>query len=38
MSPSIGIANCLTFKEIRTISQVIYQEPGGFPAKIVHYF
>ncbi len=28
-----GIANCLTFKEIRTISQVIYQEPGGFSGK-----
>lgn len=24
------IANCLTFKNIRTISQMIYQNPGGF--------
>ncbi len=25
-----GIANCLTFKNTRTISEVIYQNPGGF--------
>jgi len=25
-----GIANCLTFKNVRTISDVIYQSPGGF--------
>ncbi|MDY3802059.1 MAG: cell wall hydrolase [Bacilli bacterium] len=24
------IANCLTFKNIRTIEQMIYQKPGGF--------
>lgn len=24
------IANCLTFKDIRTISEMIYQNPGGF--------
>ncbi len=28
-----GIANCLTFKDIRTISEVIYQNPGGFSGK-----
>ena len=25
-----AIANCLTFKNIRTIYDVIYQSPGGF--------
>jgi len=25
-----AIANCLTFKDIRTISEMIYQTPGGF--------
>lgn len=25
-----GIADCLTFKDIRTISEVVYQDPGGF--------
>ena len=25
-----GIANCLTFKNINTIKDVIYQNPGGF--------
>lgn len=25
-----AIANCLTFKNIRTISQMVYQSPGGF--------
>jgi N-acetylmuramoyl-L-alanine amidase len=28
-----GIADCLTFRDIRTISQVIYQSPGGFSGK-----
>ncbi len=28
-----GIADCLTFKNIRTISQVIFQTPGGFSGK-----
>lgn len=28
-----GIAYCLTFKDIKTISQVIYQTPGGFAGK-----
>ena len=27
------IANCLTFKDITTISDVIYQDPGGFSGK-----
>ena len=25
-----ALANCLTFKNIRTISDVVYQSPGGF--------
>lgn len=25
-----ALANCLTFKNIRTISDVVYQNPGGF--------
>lgn len=28
-----AIANCLTFKDITTISDVIYQDPGGFSGK-----
>ena len=28
-----GIANCLTFKDIRTITDVIYQSPRGFSGK-----
>lgn len=24
-----AIANCLTFKNIRTVSDVVYQSPGG---------
>ena len=28
-----GISNCLTFKNIQTISDVIYQNPGGFSGK-----
>ncbi len=27
------LANCLTFKDIRTISEMIYQDPGGFSGK-----
>lgn len=27
------IASCLTFKDIRTISEMIYQNPGGFAGK-----
>lgn len=25
-----ALANCLTFKDVRTLSEVIYQNPGGF--------
>ena len=28
-----ALANCLTFKNISTISDVIYQTPGGFEGK-----
>lgn len=28
-----AIANCLDFKNIRTITDVIYQSPGGFTGK-----
>lgn len=28
-----ALANCLTFKDITTISDVIYQDPGGFSGK-----
>lgn len=28
-----ALANCLTFKDIRSISEVIYQDPGGFSGK-----
>lgn len=28
-----GISNCLTFKDVQTISDVIYQTPGGFSGK-----
>ena len=28
-----GTANCLDFKNVRTIPEVIYQSPGGFSAK-----
>lgn len=27
------LSNCLTFKDIRTISEMIYQNPGGFSGK-----
>lgn|SRR5574344_1272636 len=27
------LADCLTFKDIRTLSQMIYQNPGGFAGK-----
>ena len=27
------MANCLTFKDITTISKMIYQDPGGFSGK-----
>lgn|SRR5574344_298390 len=28
-----ALVNCLTFKDIRSISDVIYQSPGGFAGK-----
>ena len=28
-----AIADCLTFNDVRTISEVIYQSPGGFSGK-----
>ena len=30
VSVNRALANCLTFKNIKTISDVIYQNPGGF--------
>lgn len=30
--------NCLDFKNIRTIPQMVYQRPGGFEATIKGYF
>ncbi len=31
-------ANCLDFVNIRTISQMVYQRPGGFEATLFGYF
>jgi len=31
-------ANCLDFKDIRTVSQMVYQRPGGFEATLFGYF
>lgn len=31
------LANCLTFKDITTISKMIYQNPGDFQEKIALY-
>ncbi|MCI8589012.1 MAG: cell wall hydrolase [Bacilli bacterium] len=33
-----AIANCLTFKNIRTISDVVYQSPGGFAGVTSNLF
>lgn len=33
-----AIANCLTFKDIRTISDVVYQSPGGFAGVTSNLF
>lgn len=33
VSVNRALANCLTFKDIRTISQVVFQDPGGFSGK-----
>ena len=32
------LSNCLDFKGIRTIPQMVYQRPGGFEATIKGYF
>ncbi|XMB86426.1 cell wall hydrolase [Mycoplasmatota bacterium WC44] len=32
------LADCLDFKDIRTLSQMIYQSPGGFEATQKGYF
>ncbi|WP_438446436.1 cell wall hydrolase [Gorillibacterium sp. sgz5001074] len=31
-------ANCLDFKEIRDLQQMVYQRPGGFEATVKGYF
>src|SRR6185437_7747913 len=31
-------ADCLDFKDIRTLQQMVYQRPGGFEATIKGYF
>ena len=33
-----ALASCLTFKDIRTISDVVYQTPGGFSGTISPLF
>lgn len=32
------LADCLDFKDIRTISQMVFQSPGGFEAVQHSYF
>jgi len=32
------LANCLDFVNIRTISQMVYQRPGGFESTLYGYF
>lgn len=32
------IANCLDFKSITSISQMVYQHPGGFESTLYDYF
>ncbi|SFE14749.1 N-acetylmuramoyl-L-alanine amidase [Paenibacillus catalpae] len=32
------LGNCLDFKDIRTIQQMVYQRPGGFEATLKGYF
>lgn len=32
------LGNCLDFKNIRTIPQMVYQRPGGFEATLKGYF
>lgn len=31
-------ADCLDFKDVRTIEQMVYQRPGGFEATLKGYF
>lgn len=31
-------SNCLDFKGIRTVSQMVFQRPGGFEATVKGYF
>lgn len=31
-------ANCLDFNDIRTVTQMVYQRPGGFEATLFSYF
>ncbi len=42
MVGNVGInrvrANCLDFKNIRTIRQMVFQRPGGFEATLKGYF
>ncbi len=33
-----AVANCLDFKDIRTIEQMVFQRPGGFEATLYSYF
>ncbi|SEG78422.1 cell wall hydrolase [Paenibacillus sp. UNC499MF] len=32
------LANCLDFKNIRNLQQMVYQKPGGFEATVKSYF
>jgi N-acetylmuramoyl-L-alanine amidase len=32
------IADCLDFKDVRTVSQMVFQSPGGFEAVQYSYF
>ena len=32
------LANCLDFKNIRTIEQMVFQRPGGFESTLYSYF
>ena len=33
-----ALANCLDFKNVRTIEDVVYMRPGGFEATLYDYF
>lgn len=32
------LANCLDFKKIRSIKQMVFQRPGGFESTLYNYF